>query len=133
MISLCKENEEFYSVFSKANSVSELVIELTDTIKQILELQLFKNHNLEFYLDGTNGSYFIYEVENDGERIDESITVHFCALEIWENYTDTNEFDADMLNSLKLAFESILTEKISIPFRIIVRDELDNTYVLLDN
>ena len=114
MINWEKENDEFYTVIAEAENLTTLEQELTETITKIIELQLFSSSKIvEFYLDATNGSYFIYEVENNGDRIDESITVHFCALKIWENYTNSLDFETEMIKTLE---NSVATLKSTISF-----------------
>lgn len=119
-----KDKEDFFTVKSEATDLIYLENELTETIAKIIELKLFKKRFVEFYLDGTNGSFFINELNDNKERTDDSKTVHFCALKIWEDYEDSNEFDSDMKTALYNSIENLEKRKIEIPFRIILRDEL---------
>lgn len=114
----------FFTVNSEATDLIYLERELTETIATIIELKLFKSEFVEFYSDATNGSFFVNELDEDKERIDDSNTVHFCALKIWENYDDSNEFDSDMKTTLYDSIENLKKDKINIPFRIILRDQL---------
>lgn len=125
MINLETEDGEFYSVISEASDLDFLENELTETIIKFIELNLFNSELIEFYSDATNGSFFIYELDENQERIETSKTVHFCALKLWEDYNDSNEFDIDMKNSLQNSLDKIIEEKkVSIPFKIMLRDEL---------
>src|SRR5574343_1476556 len=94
------DNEDFFTVNSVASNLVQLENELTETIAKIIELGIFNNDYVEFYSDATNGSFFINELNHNKERIDESKTVHFCALKIWEDYNDSNEFDSNMKTAL---------------------------------
>lgn len=128
MINWEKENDEFYTVIAEAENLTTLEQELTETITKIIELQLFSSSKIvEFYLDATNGSYFIYEVENNGDRIDESITVHFCALKIWEDYTNSLDFETDMIKTLENSVATLKSHNILLPFPAVIRDEMNHT------
>lgn len=96
MINWESDNEGFYTVVSDAINLVQLENELAETIIKIMELKLFSKEFLEFYSDATNGSFFIHELDNNKERTADSKTVHFCALKLWEDYDDSNEFDSDM-------------------------------------
>ncbi len=124
MINWATENEEFFTVVSEANDLEQLENELTETLVKIIELNLFKSTLVEFYSDATNGSFFVNELDENKERIDDSKTVHFCALKIWENYEDSNEFDSDMKNALYNSLANLARKKMKTPFRIVLRDEL---------
>lgn len=129
MINWEKENDEFYTVIAEAENLTTLEQELTETITKIIELQLFISSKIvEFYLDATNGSYFIYEVENNGDRIDESITVHFCALKIWEDYTNSLDFETDMIKTLENSVAMLKSHNILLPFPAVIRDEMGHKY-----
>lgn len=124
MIKFETTNEGFFTVNSKATDLIHLENELTETIAKIIELKLFSSEFVEFYSDATNGSFFVNELDENKEPTDDSKTVHFCALKIWENYEDSNEFDSDMKTTLYKSIENLKKNKINIPFRIILRDEL---------
>ncbi|MCO5234261.1 MAG: hypothetical protein M9888_11060 [Chitinophagales bacterium] len=124
MIKLELTNEDFFTVNSEATDLIYLENELTETIAKIIELKLFRSEFVEFYLDATNGSFFVNELDENKERTDDSKTVHFCALKIWEDYEDSYEFDSDMKTTLYNSIEILKKNKINIPFRIILRDEL---------
>jgi hypothetical protein len=124
MINWEKDNEDFFTVNSEATDLIHLENELTETIARIIELNLFKNDFVEFYSDATNGSFFVNELDENKERTDDSKTVHFCALKIWEDYEDSNVFDTDLKTTLYNSIENLTNRKIEIPFRIILRDEL---------
>lgn len=66
---------------------------------------------------------FINELNRNNERIDESKTVHFCALKIWEDYIESSEFDSDMKSALNKSLKNLASENIRIPFKIVLRDE----------
>ena len=117
-------NEDIIIVTSEATGLNHLENELTETIAKIIELKLFNREFVEFYLDATNGSYFIYELDENRERTDDSKTVHFCALKIWEDYDDSNEFNFDMKSALHKSIENLKNRKIEISFKIILIDEL---------
>lgn len=128
MINWEKENDEFYTVIAEAENLTTLEQELIETITKIIELRLFSSSKIvEFYLDATNGSYFIYEVENNGDRIDESITVHFCALKIWEDYTNSLDFETDMIKTLENSVATLKSHNILLPFPAVIRDEMNHT------
>lgn len=120
------DNEDFFTVNSVASNLVQLENELTETIAKIIELGIFNNDYVEFYSDATNGSFFINELNHNKERIDESKTVHFCALKIWEDYNDSNEFDSDMKTALNHSLKKLASENIRIPFKIVLRDEGGN-------
>jgi hypothetical protein len=124
MINWGKDNEDFFTVNSEATDLIHLENELTETIARIIELNLFKNDFVEFYSDATNGSFFVNELDENKERTDDSKTVHFCALKIWEDYEDSNAFDSDLKTTLYNSIENLTNRKIEIPFRIILRDEI---------
>ncbi len=117
-------NEDIITVTSEATELIHLENELTEAIAKIIELKLFHRKFVEFYLDATNGSYFIYELNENRERTDDSKTVHFCALKIWEDYEDSDDFNFDMKTALHKSIENLKNRKIEIPFNIILIDEL---------
>ena len=123
MINWEKENEDFFNVISEATDLIHLENELTETIERIIELNLFEKDFVEFYSDATNGSFFVNELDENKERTDDSKTVHFCALKIWEDYDDSIVFDSDMKAALHNSIENLTKRGIKIPFRIILRDE----------
>ena len=106
-------NEDIITVTSEATELIHLENELTETIAKIIELKLFHRKFVEFYLDATNGSYFIYELNENRERTDDSMTVHFCALKIWEDYDDSNEFNFDMKTALHKSIENLKNRKMT--------------------
>ena len=125
MINWQKEDDGYFRVVSEASDLVTLENELTETIVKILELRLFKKKFVEFYSDATNGSFFINELDENKERTDNSKTVHFCALKIWEDYENANEFDSDIKATLYSSIEKLRTrKKVKMLFKIIVRDEL---------
>jgi len=131
MISWKTEDEKFYTVTSEASDLVLLERELIETITKFIKLNLFKSESIEFYSDATNGSFFINELNENQERVEESKTVHFCALKLWEDYDDSNEFDFDMKSTLQNSIENLKSEKkISIPFKIVLRDELGDEEVI---
>jgi len=117
-------NEDIITVTSEATELIHLENELTEAIAKIIELKLFHRKFVEFYLDATNGSYFIYELNENRERADDSMTVHFCALKMCEDYDDSNEFNFDMKSALHKSIENLKNRKIEISFKIILIDEL---------
>ncbi len=124
MINFEIENDTFYTYISEASDLTHLEKELTETIAKIIELDLFQSEFVEFYLDATNGSFFVNELDENKETFEDSRTVHFCALQIWENYEDSNQFDSDMKATLYNSIEHLSKYYIQIPFKIILRDEL---------
>ncbi|MCA6367107.1 MAG: hypothetical protein IM631_02055 [Cytophagales bacterium] len=124
MINWETDNEDIIIVTSEATDLIHLENELTETIAKIIELKLFRRKFVEFYLDATNGSFFVYELDENKERTDDSKTVHFCALKIWEDYEDSNEFNSDMKTTLYKSIENLKNGKIEISFKIILIDEL---------
>ena len=125
MINWKTTDEEFYTVVSDASDLIVLEEELTETIAKIIELNLFKSEFIEIYSDSTNGSFFFNELDENQETIEDSKTVHFCALKLWEDYEDSNEFDFDMKNALENSIEKVITElELKLPYKIILRDEL---------
>ncbi len=131
MISWKTEDEKFYTVTSEASDLVLLERELIETITTFIKLNLFKSESIEFYSDATNGSFFINELDENQERVEESKTVHFCALKLWEDYDDSNEFDFDMKSTLQNSIENLKSEKkVSMPFKIVLRDELGGDEVI---
>ena len=125
MINWKTTDEEFYTVVSDASDLIVLEEELTETIAKIIELNLFKSEFIEIYSDSTNGSFFFNELDENQETTEDSKTVHFCALKLWEDYEDSNEFDFDMKNALENSIEKVITElELKLPYKIILRDEL---------
>ena len=125
MINWKTTDEEFYTVVSDASDLIVLEEELTETIAKIIELNLFKSEFIEIYSDSTNGSFFFNELDENQETTEDSKTVHFCALKLWEDYEDSNEFDFDMMNALENSIEKVITElELKLPYKIILRDEL---------
>ena len=122
MINWEKTSEDFFTVNSEASDLAHLENELTETIAKIIELNLFKRNFVEFYSDATNGSFFVNELDENKERTDDSKTVHFCALKLWEDYENSNEFDSDLKATLYNSIENLTNRKIKIPFRIVLRD-----------
>jgi hypothetical protein len=74
MIKLELTNEDFFTVNSEATDLIYLENELTETIAKIIELKLFRSEFVEFYLDATNGSFFVNELDENKERTDDSKT-----------------------------------------------------------
>lgn len=131
MINLETEDGVFYSFKSEKNDLDLLENELTEIIIKFIDLSIFKSEWIEFFSDATNGSFFIYELDENNERTESSKTVHFWALKLWEGYDDSNEFDFDMKNALHHALDKIKWEKkVSIPFKIVLRDELGDEEVI---
>lgn len=61
MINWETDNEDFFTVNSEAADLIHLENELTETIAKIIELKLFSSGFVEFFLDATNGSFFVNE------------------------------------------------------------------------
>jgi len=124
MVNWEADDERAFTVISEANDMVQLENELTETIARIIKLNLFKREFVEFYSDATNGSFVINELDENKEPTNGSKMVHFCALKIWEDYEDSNEFDSDMKNALFSSIENLAKKEIEIPFKIVLRDEL---------